>query len=207
MQFSSDAVRRLLAGAACATLLAATVPAGAQEATFTREQFEEKVKVLLETELLDWVRDPIIINAIKEQNARNGEMSQAEIDRLDKAWRAQTKKRNKPMIFDLLDRLHSIQLRDKREASSGIVTEIIVMDKYGLNAAISDATSDFYQGDEEKYQDTYLIGPDAVHVSDYEFDESTGKWQTQVSKTIVDPDNGQPIGAVTFGIDVSLLLK
>ncbi|GMG84877.1 hypothetical protein LNKW23_40930 [Paralimibaculum aggregatum] len=170
-----------------------------------KEEFADKVRVLAETELLSWVEDPIIIDAIREQNIRNEGMTNEEVDRLDKAWRAERKTSHKPMIWDLLDRLHSILLRDRREGSDGVVTEIIVMDRYGLNAAISDETSDFYQGDEAKYQETYLIGSDAVHVGDYEYDDSTQKWQTQVSLTVNDPENGEPIGAVTFGIDLSVL--
>ncbi|MEM9146713.1 MAG: hypothetical protein AAGC57_10975 [Pseudomonadota bacterium] len=179
--------------------------ASAQDQNFDKEEFADKVADLAKTELVAWIEDPVIIEAVREQNERNGTMTQDEIDKLDQTWRAQTKKRNKPMIWDLLDRLHSILLRDRRETSKGVVTEIIVMDKYGLNAAISDATSDFYQGDEAKYIETYLIGPDAVHVGDYEFDDSTQKWQTQVSLTVLDPETGEPIGAVTFGIDLTEL--
>lgn len=169
------------------------------------EKHRERMVELARTELIEWVRDPVIIDAVREQNIRNGEMSMDEILRLDTVWRDQTKKREKPMIWDLLDRLHSILLRDRRELSEGLVTEIIVMDQYGLNAAISDGTSDYYQGDEEKYQDTYLIGPDAVHVSELYLDESTQTMQTQVSMTVTDPETGDPIGAVTFGIDLSKL--
>ncbi|MEL6337221.1 MAG: PDC sensor domain-containing protein, partial [Pseudomonadota bacterium] len=128
---------------------------------------------------------------------------QRRIDRLDKMWRAE--KGKGPMIGDLLDRQASIILRDRRELSNGVITEIILMDQYGLNVAISDPTTDFWQGDEAKYQDTYLKGRGAVHVSEVEFDESTGFDQTQVSMTVVDPDNGQPIGAVTFGINLEVL--
>jgi len=185
----------------------AATSVGAQDQEFAKEEFAQQVQALAENELVTWIEDEVIIDAVREQNVRNVSMTPEEIEKLDKAWRLQTKKSNKPMIWDLLDRLHSILLRDRREGSDGIVTEIIVMDKFGLNAAISDATSDFYQGDEAKYQETYLIGPDAVHVGDYEFDESTQKWQTQVSLTVLDPETGEPIGAVTFGIDLAALPK
>ena len=109
------------------------------------------------------------------------------------------------MIWDLLDRQASILMRDRRVGSNGVITELILMDRYGLNVAISDPTSDYYQGDEAKYQETYLIGPGAVHISDIEFDESTQQWQTQVSKTVVDPETGEAIGAITFGINTDAI--
>ncbi|MEM1343143.1 MAG: hypothetical protein AAGI34_01025 [Pseudomonadota bacterium] len=170
------------------------------------EAYAEDVADLAATDLLDWIRDPVVIDAIREANVMHASMTQSQIDALDLEWRRQTKIDAKYMIYDLLDRQASIVLRDKRETSKGIITEIIVMDKWGLNAAISDPTSDYYQGDEAKYRDTYPLGKDAVHVSEVEYDESTQKFQTQVSLTVVDPTDGNtPIGAVTFGIDLSQL--
>jgi hypothetical protein len=198
-------MKDMIRTAVLAATIGAAAGAAAQDQDIAREEFAEKVRVLAETELISWIQDPVIINAIREQNVRNEDMTDAEIERLDQAWRTQTDARQKPMIWDLLDRLHSILLRDRRQSSDGVVTEIIVMDKFGLNAAISDPTSDFFQGDEAKYQETYLLGPGAVHVGDYEFDESTEKWQVQVSRTVADPETGDAIGAVTFGIDLSVL--
>jgi len=194
----------LMAASASAQTVQGEVASQEQQALVAK--YSDRIQEIARTELIEWVRDPVIIGAVKEQNVRYGSLTQAEIDKLDKTWRAQTKTQDQPMIWDLLDRLHSILLRDRREQSGGLVTEIIVMDKWGLNAAISDPTSDFYQGDEEKYQDTYLVGPDAVHVSELYFDDSTQTMQTQVSLTVVDPENaGETIGAVTFGIDLSTL--
>lgn len=166
-------------------------------------EYAEQVQALAEGELQEWITDPVIVFAIREQNELFATMTPQEIDILDKAWRAENGRG--PMIFDLLDRQGSIILRDRRELSRGVITEIILMDKYGLNVAISDPTSDYYQGDEAKYIDTFLIGPAAVHVSEVEYDESTQKEQTQVSMTITDPESGEPIGAVTFGVDLQVL--
>ena len=174
----------------------------------SKEEFAEEVAELARTELLEWIRDPIVIASILEANKMHASMTPEEIERLDQEWRRQTDIDEKYMIYDLLGRQASIILRDKREESSGVITEIIVMDKWGLNAAISDATSDFYQGDEAKYQETYLKGKGAVHVGELEFDESTQKVQTQVSLTVVDPnDQDRVIGAVTFGIDLDRLTE
>ncbi|MEL7347521.1 MAG: hypothetical protein AAFS07_05475 [Pseudomonadota bacterium] len=186
--------------------VAAVIAALAAAGTATAQdiaKYAADVKRIADNELQGWITDPIFVYAIREQNQMNGTLSQRRIDRLDKMWRAE--KGKGPMIGDLLDRQASIILRDRRELSNGVITEIILMDQYGLNVAISDPTTDFWQGDEAKYQDTYLKGRGAVHVSEVEFDESTGFDQTQVSMTVVDPDNGQPIGAVTFGINLEVL--
>ena len=189
------------------TAMAVALPvlAGAQDRP-SKEEFADEVAALVENELINWVRDPVVISAIRDANVINAGMTQERIDALDKEWRRQTDSAEKYMIWDLLDRQGSIILRDRREESDGVVTEIIVMDKWGLNAAISDATSDFNQGDEAKYLETYPKGVGAVHVSDLEFDESTQKVQTQVSMPVTDPEDGDKvIGAVTFGIDLTAL--
>ena len=46
-----------------------------------------------------------------------------------------------------------------------------------------------------------MKGPDAVHVSEVEFDESSQTYQMQVSMSVTDPASGAVIGAVTFGLD------
>ena len=172
--------------------------AGAQQPDFAPE-----VKAVAEGDLQTWITDPIILYAIREQNKAHAKIRAGKIRALDEAWIAEGGRG--PMIFDLLDRQASVIIRDRRELSGGVITEIILMDMHGLNVAISDPTSDYYQGDEAKYQDTYLKGPGAVHVGEIEFDDSTQKHQTQVSMTITDPENGQAIGAVTFGIDLTVL--
>ncbi len=149
-------------------------------------------------------QDPVIVSAIKARNAE-GAPSAEEIDRLDKEWRAQVGAASAPLVEALLDTDASRRLIDALEASQGLITEAFAMDAAGLNVALSDATSDYWQGDEAKWQETYAVGPAALHVSDVELDESTQTYQAQVSMPVVDPDSGQPIGAITFGINVEYL--
>ena len=191
-----------LAASIALCALGVGAPAVAQN-TPTAEEFGEAVLQYARTDLQEWITDPVIIYAIKEQNELHKDMNQLRINKLDFQWREADS--YDPFIVDLLDRQASIIARDRREASEGVVTEIIVMDAYGLNVAISDRTSDYFQGDEAKWLETYKIGPDAVHISELELDESTGKVQTQVSLTVVDPETGSPIGAVTLGIDLTKL--
>ncbi|MEM8793232.1 MAG: PDC sensor domain-containing protein [Pseudomonadota bacterium] len=192
--------KQILAGVASVAFIPFAVEAQNQPRA---EDFAEEVTGIAQGELQTWINDPVLVYAIREQNQLWGTISERKITRLDKAW-VKGGSRG-PMVGDLIGRQASVILRDRRKLSNGVITEIIVMDQHGLNVAISDPTSDFYQGDEAKYQETYLKGPGAVHVSELEFDESTQKVQTQVSMTVIDPDNGVPIGAVTFGIDLTAL--
>jgi nuclear transport factor 2 (NTF2) superfamily protein len=122
-------------------------------------------------------------------------LTQDDIDNLDQAWRNQADAGSGPLIEDLLSRSVSQYLRDQQRNSDGLVAEVFVMDNLGLNVAQSDPTSDYWQGDEAKFQKTFGNG-------DVEFDDSSGYYQVQVSMTIDDPINGSPIGAATFGISM-----
>lgn len=174
-------------------------PAAAEDPT----DYADQVLAVAEGELQEWITDPFILYAILEQNETYAAISEDEIASLDARWIGEHGRG--PMINDLLGRQASVILRDRRAASSGVITEIIVMDAQGLNVAISDPTSDYYQGDEAKWRETFLLGPEAVHVGEIAFDESTQKVQTQVSLTVTDPDSAAPIGAVTFGVDLAVL--
>lgn len=85
------------------------------------------------------------------------------------------------------------------------MTEVCIMDNKGLNVAVSDVTSDYMQGDEAKWQTTYGAGAGEIFIDEVEFDDSSETFQCQVSATVVDPDSGKAIGAVTFGINVEAL--
>lgn len=185
------------------TIFAAAPDRAAAQSKPTAEQFGEQVLEYARTDLQSWITDPVIIYAIKEQNELRASISDFKIRGMDKRWIDGGKYGD--MVLEMLDRQASIIARDRRELSNGIITEIIVMDNRGMNVAISDRTSDFFQGDEAKYQETFLKGSSAVHVSELEFDESTQKTQTQVSLTVTDPETGQPIGAVTLGISLDNL--
>lgn len=196
---------RTLCGLIGAMILGVPMIAPAQQSSVNEHEYGAVVLEYAENELQEWINDPVIIYAIKEQNARNKDVSKLKIKRLDKQWIEGG--RYGPMLLELLDRQASVIARDRRELSNGVVNEIIVMDDIGMNVAISDPTSDFFQGDEAKWLETYLVGPDAVHIGDLEFDDSTQKVQTQVSLTVTDPETGQAIGAVTLGISLEKLVN
>ena len=163
------------------------------------------IRGLVNSTFRAWTSDPLVVSAIRSQNQANSGLTQSEIDALDKKWRAETSAGTRPMINEVLGRPASKKLLGFKNQGEGLFTEIFVMDNLGLNVAQSDATSDYWQGDEAKWKKTFLAGPDAVFVDDVEFDESTQTYQAQVSLAIADPDNGAVIGAITIGVNVELL--
>ncbi|MCC1491832.1 cache domain-containing protein [Cognatishimia sp. F0-27] len=159
----------------------------------------------MEQNLASWVAAPEIVQAIAAQNTQTAGYDASQIDALDQQWRAQVGTGSTPLIDAVMNNPASEFLRQQVALSGGAITEIFIMDSMGLNVAASGVTSDYWQGDEAKFQQTYAIGPDAVHFSDVEFDESSQSFQAQISMPVVD-ESGKVIGAITVGVLADALL-
>ena len=169
-------------------------------------EIEAAAQVFAEQSVSSWLTDPVIISAIRVQNTENAELIQAQIDALDTQWRAETENATGPLITKVTANELSTFLKNIKSDGQGLVTEIFVMDNKGLNVGQSDITSDFWQGDEAKWQKTFQAAPNTMFVDDVEMDDSTQRFQTQISIAITDPETGENIGAVTIGVDAEGLL-
>lgn len=152
-------------------------------------------------ELKTWVNDPAIVDAINAQNQRTATLSPDEILAKDTAWRAQIGSADAPLIKAVLDAPLSSFLSGHLEQSGGRILEVFVMDQHGLNVAASDVTSDYWQGDEAKFTETFPKGAGSMFIDEVELDESTQAYQGQVSFAVTDPASGDVIGAITVGLN------
>lgn len=153
-----------------------------------------------------WLLVPVVFITLDAQNERYKNLSQSTIDSLDQKWRAERNATNQPLIAAILNNPLSTYLTQIQATSVGLFTEIFVMDKNGLNAGQSSITSDFWQGDEAKFQKTYGVGKDAIFIDQPEYSEETGTWRAQVNMTLQATD-GQPIGAVTVEVNLTELAR
>lgn len=189
-------MKYLLASAAfCLSVTAAS--AGADYGPAMRDYLATKVAA--------WAADPVLVDAIKAQNAANALLTQTDIDALDTKWRAEVGQGEQPTIAPVLANPAADFLRARMAESGGAITEAFIMDNRGLNVAASAATSDFWQGDEPKWQQTFAAGDGAVNLGEVEFDESSQIYEGQVSVTISDPATREAIGAITLGLNPEAL--
>lgn len=170
-----------------------------------QDEFTAPLTELAKGEIAAFASDPALIDAIIAQNAVTSAYDQAKIDALDAQWRAEVGAASKPLIDATLGNGASQYLAGVQADSAGKYTEIFAMDAKGLNVAQSTLTSDYWQGDEDKFTQSFGAGADAVHIGEIEQDESTQIFQSQVSVPITDPATGAVIGAITVGVDVSML--
>ncbi len=139
--------------------------------------------------------DPMIVDAVKAKNAQNESMDT--IKKIDQEW--MEAEAPTPFMKSLLDNETSEHLRQLSNAKA-YYAEIFVMDNKGALVALTDLTSDYWQGDEKKFTESYADGNGKTFIDEMKYDESTQKNLVQVSVPVKDGNN--TIGAITVGIVV-----
>jgi hypothetical protein len=178
-------------------------PAAAEAASL-----EAQARELAWSSVQGWLADPAVVDRLRDQNVAHQTLSPEQIQTLDQQWRGELKQdqAQRSLINRVLARPLSTFLRAKAEASDGLVRELFVMDAKGLLAGSSRITSDYWQGDEDKWIRPFREGAE-VHLGEVTRDESTQTYLLQVSFPIIEPGATRPIGAVTVGINVEKLGK
>ncbi|WP_159950974.1 hypothetical protein [Rhizobium sp. 18065] len=157
-------------------------------------------------EMRKWIDTEIVQVSVGAQNAAKSDLAQEKIDELDKMWRAEQEAADKPLIAATLSNPLSVYLARMQGRSLGLYAEIFIMDQNGLNVGQSSVTSDFWQGDEDKFQKTYDVADDALFIDEPEWDDEAKIWRNQVSFTLTDAAKAK-IGAVTVEINLTELQR
>jgi len=161
------------------------------------EDAPPEVIAYVEKELAKIGTDPIVVAAVKAENAKG--KSLGSIQDLDAEWKGTAG------IVDYMTAMMESpcgqHLRSFQDTWS-FIAEIFVMDNQGANVAMTDKTSDYWQGDEAKFKESYNNGMGAVFVDEVEFDDSTQAYLVQASFPV--KDGTKVIGAVTVGIDIDI---
>lgn len=200
--FGATMIIRTIAFGAAAFLASVGIGATQVVPTPTTSLIDESVI----TDIRDFLDAPVVWRSVTARNKVTAGLSDADIDTLDKQWRAEREVADQPIIASVLTSPLSSYLTRIQAGNLGLYSEIFVMDAAGLNVGQSATTSDYWQGDEAKFQKTYPVGPEAIFVDEAEFNDKTGTWRAQVNVTIVDPD-GRSIGAATVEINLTELQR
>lgn len=190
--------------AVCAALWGAAF-APLSQASANGIDHQEAVKAYFQDSLAEWVKSPEIIEAVRAQNGTTSAWTQADIDRADADWRAEVGQIERPQIDAMIQNTISQFLRQKQSAADWMIVEIIVMDGKGMNVGVSTPTSDYWQGDEAKFQKTYLQPEAGLFIDDIEYEPDTHLVISQANSAIIDPDTGEPIGAITVSLNLNKL--
>ncbi len=160
------------------SLQAGAPDAAVRETAYARVRLAEQV-----------AHDPVIVRAVVAQDARKATL--ADIQARDAAWMKDPKL---PLRKQILDAPCSARLKELVGADPHVVEAFVMDDKGALVCSVAE-TSDYWQGDEAKWQKTFQEGKDPF-VDEPAFDASSGTYAIQVSVPV--PDGKERVGAVTL---------
>lgn len=170
--------------------------------------FERLLTPKIMSDIRDWANVDIVRISIEAQNKRLQKLSQTEIDALDKQWRREREETNDmPLVSATLSSPLSVYTTRIQGQSIGLFVEIFVMDQNGLNVGQSSITTDYWQGDEAKFQKSFQISKDAVFIDEPEWNDDKKIWVGQLSFTITNTSGEKPIGAITVEINLTELQR
>lgn len=147
-----------------------------------------------------------VVAALIRQNASNREKTTNQLRQIDEQWQLAFKVGNFNYAQVIVNKPISRLLMQLRASANDLLSEIIVMDERGYNLAVAEMTSDYWQGDEDKYLQVYNKAPSVIYFEQIKYDASSRRFQVQVSTQIMDK-NQKPLGVVTLGVDVDKALS
>lgn len=171
---------------------------------FTLNEDERDLLLSLSTELLEEVRQTVNLNRLMNEPLRFNTVSG--ILEEDARWIALAPEKPSELAAELLARPESEALRRWKTERAPLVTEIFVTDRLGANLALSQLTSDYWQGNEPKFEQVVGQPEGFLLLEPVYFDASTRRFQVIVSTPVYDHSAGQFLGIISMGLDIEAAL-
>ena len=168
-----------------------------------QQDYRSDINDFVVNEMKLWLKNDIVIKALKKQNEKNELLSQTDKKILNDTWIGERRKHKRPLTDRVLENDLSNFLKIKQKESQGLFTEIIIIDAYGINAGQSMISDDYWQGNNEKWKKTLGSRSYVTYISDLAFDYNTEFFQVEVA--FIASMNDEPIGVVYAGVDVEQL--
>lgn len=144
-----------------------------------------------------WGSDPAIVAAVKAQNAKH--VPPEQVKSLDQQWSA-------GKVEALVKLVTTGPCADHLRTLAGTAHgETFVMDNQGALVCATAKTTDYWQGDEAKWERAFNAGKGDVYIDRPKFDDSSEQRLAQISVPVI--DKGAAIGAITVGVFLDKLQK
>ena len=145
--------------------------------------------------LKEWGVNPILVNAVKAHNAQG--LSLDDIKAKDEVWIKDSG--ISAFMKNIMENDAAKELA-RLERTQGYFFECFLMGNQGANVAMTNKTSDYWQGDEDKWSESFKNGVGAVFFSKVKFDDSAQAYLVQISVPVM--DGGKAIGVITIGVNL-----
>jgi hypothetical protein len=165
------------------------------------EATDSKIETAVESRiprLRKWSGDPTVVRAVKEANAANRSVD--DIKKIDDRW--QSTAGIDDFMRSLMTNPCAERLRALR-AEMPEIAEVFVTDRRGANIAMTNKTSDYWQGDEDKFTKAFSRGRNPYHLDPVSFDESIQAYAVQIALPVY--DEGKAIGVIVVTLNLERL--
>ena len=159
---------------------------------------DAETKTFVKTALLPESTNAALIKEIKAQHAKK--VTLEKITEIDKAW--MKAEEELPIQKEMLSNACAVEIKAIVAKNPAKLTEVFAMDNQGANVGQNALTSDYWQGDEDKWKLSYNEAKGGIDIGKAKFDKSANAQLQQVSLPIIDTD-GTIVGAITYGIKVA----
>ena len=180
---------------AIALLIFASAASAQQD--ISESELEDLLRVKVRT-VQHMALNPLLVRAVRQQNALG--LTQEVINKRDKEWRAT--KEPTPYKISLQTSPAGRFLKEQVTRNASF-NEAFLTGNQGANVAAYPATSDYWQGDEDKWTDSFNGGDGQIFIGKLALDESTNTVAAQVSAPVL--DRGKTIGVLVVGITINYL--
>ena len=145
--------------------------------------------------------DPVLVDALRQQNAALADKDDDWTLAQDRIWNAERQNGGGPVQAAFVERPASRHLRDIVEASGGLVGHAFLIDAKGRMAAAPFISYNFLQFDKPKFHYTFPRGVGARDVSWLQLSWDGSHPACWRAETMVDPQSGNPIGVIALEVN------
>ncbi len=166
---------------------------------------QRPVERIAQKRFINWAANPLVVQAVKNANSQPRK-SLYEIIMLDNAWiEGECDPKFYSQFAENECARYLKQIQKENAKGKFLYAEIFVTDNRGCIIAQTQKTSDYWQGDEDKFAKAYADGKGEIFIDESIYDESTQSILIQVSVPVMDDQNGSAIGVMIIGMNISVL--
>ncbi|MCA6065226.1 substrate-binding periplasmic protein [Thalassolituus marinus] len=166
---------------------------------------QREVETLLRDRIMPQLNTLDLSGVLAKANHRHRNYSEADVHRLDAEWvRAVKDDQQSRLVLQVTGHPLADIFRQLEDESDALYGEIFLADRYGMNVAASQPTSDYYQADESLYQ--RAVSSDGKPVmGPIRYDASSRRFQVQVAWSL--PAEEGHAGVIVVGLNVEEALR
>jgi ABC-type amino acid transport substrate-binding protein len=166
---------------------------------------QRQIETLLQDRITPQLNTLDLSGALAKANHLHRNYGESEIRRLDDEWiKAVKDDQQSRLILGVTEHPLADVFRQLKDESDALYGEIFLADRFGMNVAASQPTSDYYQADEALYQHAVSSAGKPV-VGPIRYDASSRRFQVQVAWSLA-ADEGHA-GVIVVGLNVEEALR